>query len=99
MRWSTSCKITTNSRLISNRATEDFSYFTLIRRHDDESSSSLFGIACTRQLDASTLINRPPSVTRSSVQKAVVIITDEPQRFHSVREKLGVVTKAWFAQR
>lgn len=82
------------------RATEDFSYFTL--RHsgsDDRPASSLFGISCTRQLDASTLIDRPPEVTRSTVQKAVVVIADSPQFFGMLRERLSVVTKAWFTQR
>lgn len=82
------------------RATEDFSYFTL--RHEktaDSPATSLFGIACTRQLGADELINRPADVTRSTVQKAVVVISDSPQHFGHLREKLSVVTKAWFAQR
>lgn len=82
------------------RATEDFSYFTL--RYNDGSkgrASSLFGISCTRQMDANTLINRPADVTRSTVQKAVVVIADSPASFGHVREKLSMVTNAWFAQR
>lgn len=62
-------------------------------------ATSLFGIACSRQLDSSLLINRPPEVTRSTVQKAVVVVTDSPQRVGQLREKLSVVTSAWFAQR
>ncbi|KKY22201.1 putative lalv9 family protein [Diplodia seriata] len=84
----------------AHAATEDFSYFTL--RHErtaDSPATSLFGIACTRQLDANELINRPADVTRSVVQKAVVVISDSPQHFGHLREKLSVVTKAWFAQR
>lgn len=86
--------------LTAPRATEDFSYFTL--RHEqtaDSPATSLFGISCTRQLDADKLINRPADVTRSTVQKAVVVISDSPQHFGHLREKLSVVTKAWFAQR
>ena len=81
-------------------SSEDFSYFTL--RHEataDRPPTSLFGISCTRQLDASQLIDRPADVTRSTVQKAVVVIADSPQAFGQVREKLSMVTKAWFAQR
>jgi hypothetical protein len=79
---------------------EDFSYFTLLRPATaTEPAASLFGISCTRQLDASQLINRPADVTRSTVQKAVVVIADSPQFFGMLRERLGMVTHAWFAQR
>lgn len=67
-------------------------------RTDDEPARSLFGISCTRQLDASQLINRPADVTRSTVQKAVVVIADNPQFFGMLRERLSIVTSAWFAQ-
>lgn len=50
-------------------------------------------------MDASQLLNRPADVTRSTVQKAVVVIADSPQSFGMLRERLGVVTSAWFAQR
>lgn len=82
-------------------STEDFSYFTL--RHEkggrDGKPTSLFGISCTRQLDANELINRPSDVTRSTVQKAVVVIAGSPGAFGHVRERLSVVVKAWFDQR
>lgn len=81
-------------------STEDFSYFTL--RHSataDSPATSLFGISCTRQLDAAKLRVRPKDVTRSTVQKAVVVISDSPQFFGMVREKLASVTAAWFRQR
>ncbi|KAK3398807.1 transport protein Avl9-domain-containing protein [Sordaria brevicollis] len=87
----------------AHAATEDFSYFTLLRpavpSDPSTSATSLFGISCTRQMDASALLNRPADVTRSTVQKAVVIIADSPQYFGMLRERLSVVTKAWFAQR
>ncbi|KAK7561334.1 transport protein Avl9-domain-containing protein [Phyllosticta citricarpa] len=83
----------------AHATTEDFSYFTLRREATlDGPATSLFGISCTRQLDANDLVNRPAEVTRSTVQKAVVVITDSPQHFGYLREKLSVVTKAWFAQ-
>lgn len=50
-------------------------------------------------MDASLLIDRPPDVTRSTVQKAVVVIADNPQSFGTVKERLSVVTHAWFDQR
>ncbi|KAL3418375.1 cytoplasm protein (transporter Avl9) [Phlyctema vagabunda] len=84
----------------AHAATEDFSYFTLLKpARDGKPATSLFGISCTRQMDATALINRPADVTRSTVQKAVVVIADSPQFFGMLRERLGVVTSAWFAQR
>ncbi|RYP55834.1 hypothetical protein DL771_012301 [Monosporascus sp. 5C6A] len=84
----------------AHAATEDFSYFTLLRPATaDAPPTSLFGISCTRQIDASQLLVRPFEVTRSTVQKAVVVIADSPQSFGMLRERLSVVTKAWFAQR
>ena len=50
-------------------------------------------------MDAASLLNRPADVTRSTVQKAVVIIADSPQYFGMLRERLSVVTSAWFAQK
>jgi len=65
----------------------------------EEEESSVFGISCTQQLDASKLLFRSDDVTRSAVQKAVVALTDRPEEFGRLREKLSVVTRAWFAQR
>lgn len=50
-------------------------------------------------MDASQLHNRPADVTRSTVQKALVAIADSPQFFGQLREKLSMVTGAWFAQK
>ncbi|ESZ95683.1 hypothetical protein SBOR_3903 [Sclerotinia borealis F-4128] len=84
----------------AHTSAEDFSYFTLLRpARGNLPPTSLFGISCTQQMDASILLNRPAEVTRSTVQKAVVVIADSPQFFGLLRERLGVVTKAWFAQR
>jgi hypothetical protein len=84
----------------AHASTEEFSYFTLRKKETETApATSLFGIACSRQLDSNLLINRPADVTRSTVQKAVVVITDTPQSVGQLREKLSVVTSAWFAQR
>ncbi|KAJ5247521.1 hypothetical protein N7468_002504 [Penicillium chermesinum] len=90
----------TRMRRVWDRSTEEFSYFTLRQKETPGvPARSLFGIACSRQIDSKLLINRPPEVTRSTVQKAVVVVTDSPQRVGQLREKLSVVTSAWFAQR
>ncbi|KAF3918685.1 hypothetical protein AA313_de0206689 [Arthrobotrys entomopaga] len=79
---------------------QDFSYFTLKREaRGDKPSCSLFGISCTMQLDARLLKEKSAEVTRSTVQKAVVVITDSPVYFGHLREQLVMVTSAWFAQR
>ncbi|PWW73153.1 hypothetical protein C7212DRAFT_218356 [Tuber magnatum] len=44
---------------------EDFSYFTL-KHTTPTGPTTLFGISCTRQLDASELTDRPSDVTRST---------------------------------
>ena len=88
--------------------TEEFSYFTLVHKGKKEKDgekgaaeeeTSVFGISCTQQLDASKLLFKSEDVTRSAVQKAVVALTDRPGEFGRLREKLSVVTRAWFAQR
>ncbi|KAI9672477.1 MAG: late secretory pathway protein avl9 [Caeruleum heppii] len=84
----------------AHASTEDFSYFTLRQTATaTRAATSLFGMSCTRQVDASTLKERPADVTRSTVQKAVVIIVDSPHAFGPIRERLSMVTRAWFAQR
>ena len=78
---------------------EDFSYFTL-KHTTPTGPTTLFGISCTRQLDASQLADKPADVTRSTVQKAVVVIADSPTFFFShLKQQLSAVTTAWFAQR
>ncbi|WVQ66747.1 uncharacterized protein L199_004938 [Kwoniella botswanensis] len=84
---------------------EDYSYFHCTYTPsggqvptDVPSSQTLFGISCNRQLASSELTRRPSDVTRSMVQKAVVVIASQPV-FGPIRDKLGVVTRAYFAQR
>lgn len=62
--------------------------------------TTLFGISCTRQLDSRQLIERSAEVTRSTVQKAVVVIAESPTFFFGhLKQQLSAVTQAWFAQR
>jgi len=77
---------------------EDWSYFTLLDKGSGMPSTSLFGIACTRQIAASKLKRKSVDVTRSTVQKAVVVVTDATGRVAELRETLGAVTAAWFGQ-
>lgn len=86
----------------AHQSEEEFSYFSLVhkaREGKDVEPTSVFGISCIHQMDSAALIYRPEDVTRSAVQKAVVAITDKPQSFSVLREKLSAVTRAWFAQK
>lgn len=75
---------------------EDYSYFHLVP--NSPNPSTIFGISCNRQIAASELLVRDADVTRSTVQKAVVVLASKPV-FGPMRDKLGVVTRALFNQR
>lgn len=78
-------------------AAEDYSYFHLVPS-STPNPSTIFGISCNRQIAAEDLLVKDPDVTRSTVQKAVVVLASEPV-FGPIRDKLGVVTRALFLQR
>lgn len=88
---------------------EDYSYFHCVHKpnlgYKDQdlpnafpSNQTIFGISCNRQIAASDLLIKGEDVTRSTVQKAVVVLASRPV-FGPLRDKLGVVTRAFFAQR
>lgn len=59
-------------------------------------ASTLFGIACTRQIRSDRLKKRSKSVTRSSVQKSVVVVLNGVAGLGELRTRLGMVTEMWF---
>jgi hypothetical protein len=63
-----------------------------------EGASSLFGIACTRQIRSDRLKKRSKSVTRSSVQKSVVVIVSGVAGLGELRTRLGMVVEMWFGK-
>ncbi|EPQ50978.1 hypothetical protein GLOTRDRAFT_141142 [Gloeophyllum trabeum ATCC 11539] len=75
---------------------EDYSYFHLVP--SSPKPTTIFGISCNRQIAASQLLVKDADVTRSTVQKAVVILASKPV-FGLVRDRLGVITRALFDQR
>ncbi|KAF7422495.1 late secretory pathway protein avl9 [Pleurotus ostreatus] len=75
---------------------EDYSYFHLVP--SGRKPTTVFGISCNQQIAASALLVKTPDVTRSTVQKAVVVLASKPV-FGPIRDKLGVITSALFAQR
>ncbi|UZJ53576.1 hypothetical protein CBS101457_002896 [Exobasidium rhododendri] len=79
----------------SHQSDEDFCYFHLISKA--LSNATIFGISCNRQIASSQLTVKGKEVTRSTVQKAIVVLARDPV-FGPIKEKLGVVTRAFFAQ-
>ncbi|KZV93459.1 hypothetical protein EXIGLDRAFT_835646 [Exidia glandulosa HHB12029] len=75
---------------------EDYSYFHLVP--SSPNPTTVFGISCHRQIATADLIERDDDMTRSTVQKAVVVLASKPL-FGPIRDKLGVVTHAFFEQR
>ncbi|KAH6581903.1 hypothetical protein BASA61_008791 [Batrachochytrium salamandrivorans] len=84
----------------AHASTEEFIYFHLppVPSWTKYPQSTLFGLACFRQIDAKDLLNKTADVTRTKVQKAVVVLASQPI-LGSIRSKLGLVTQAFFAQR
>lgn len=83
----------------AHSSTEEFSYFTLLSKGTSQNpDTTLFGISCTRQIRSDKLKIKSAEVTRSFVQKAVVIIVDRPSTLGHTRERLAAITAAWFAQ-
>ncbi|KLO05626.1 hypothetical protein SCHPADRAFT_1002797 [Schizopora paradoxa] len=75
---------------------EDYSYFHLVPASPHP--TTIFGISCNRQIKSADLLVKDEEVTRSTVQKAVVVLAAKPF-FGPIRDKLGVVTRALFDQR
>ncbi|KAJ6508335.1 transport protein Avl9-domain-containing protein [Mycena sanguinolenta] len=75
---------------------EDYSYFHLVP--SGPNPTTIYGISCNQQIAASALLVKMPDVTRSTVQKAVVVLASKPI-FGPIRDKLGVVTTALFNQK
>ncbi|KAI0317619.1 transport protein Avl9-domain-containing protein [Amylostereum chailletii] len=75
---------------------EDYSYFHLVPTTPNP--STIFGISCNRQIATSTLLVKEPDMTRSTVQKAVVVLASKPV-FGPIRDRLGVITLALFEQK
>ncbi|KAJ3388037.1 late secretory pathway protein avl9 [Lobulomyces angularis] len=84
----------------AHATTEEFIYFHLppVPYWDDIYQTTVFGLACYRQIPANELINKTADITRSTVQKAVVVLATQPM-LGSVRSKLGMVTEALFQQK
>lgn len=54
---------------------EDYSYFHLLLPL--MADSTIFGVSCNRQISSSQLLNKGKEVTRSTVQKAIVVLASK----------------------
>ncbi|QLL31981.1 hypothetical protein HG536_0C01490 [Torulaspora globosa] len=93
---------------------ETFTYFTLLfnekKRCSPENGAcelpedeledytTYFAISCSRQIRSDDLIQKDDDITRSTVQKAIVVISRQPI-FGQIKDKLSLVTNAFFLQR
>ncbi|AAS54311.1 AGL180Wp [Eremothecium gossypii ATCC 10895] len=92
---------------------ETFTYFTLLYdegRHrglngideveedNVDECTTLFAISCSRQIKSEELLKKGVEVTRSTVQKSLVVISRVPI-FGQIKDKLSIVTNALFLQR
>lgn len=59
----------------------DYSYFHLLC--DVSPTSTVFGISCNRQMASDEVQNKGKDVTRSTVQKAIVVLASKVARIHS----------------
>ncbi|QLQ82388.1 hypothetical protein HG537_0H01500 [Torulaspora globosa] len=93
---------------------ETFTYFTLLFNEKKRCSpqngvselpedeledyTTYFAISCSRQIRSEDLIQKDDDITRSTVQKAIVVISKQPI-FGQIKDKLSLVTNAFFLQR
>ncbi|ANB12003.1 Avl9p [Sugiyamaella lignohabitans] len=69
----------------------------IIEQSDFKNVTTLFGISCNRQIKTEELKHVTDDITRSTVQKSVVVVARKPI-FGPIKEKLAVVTRAYFIQ-
>uniref|UniRef100_A0A1I8J4S2 UDENN domain-containing protein n=1 Tax=Macrostomum lignano TaxID=282301 RepID=A0A1I8J4S2_9PLAT len=75
---------------------QDHVYFVLPSLTDRE--RSVFCVACYRQIDSDKLVSKSEDVTRSSVQKSVVVVSRAPL-FGAIRQRLSHVAESYFELR
>lgn len=69
---------------------------------DPRHLKTLFGCSCVRQVKTSDLTEeereRNKDITRSIVQKAIVVITRKQPIFTKIKDKLSIIAKSYFQQ-
>ncbi|EGW30050.1 uncharacterized protein SPAPADRAFT_73466 [Spathaspora passalidarum NRRL Y-27907] len=83
------------------RSVDDFQDLNSFKG-DPRYIKTLFGCSCVRQVKTSDLKQeereRNKDITRSIVQKAIVIIVRKQPIFTKIKEKLSIITKTYFQQ-
>ncbi|CAD5221296.1 unnamed protein product [Bursaphelenchus xylophilus] len=79
-----------------NSPNGDTVYFTLPSSED--SRCTVFGIACYKHIDSKKLLQKEADVTRSHVQKSVVVLSRIPL-YGNLRAKLELITEAYFNEK
>ncbi|RWS14232.1 late secretory pathway protein AVL9-like protein [Dinothrombium tinctorium] len=72
---------------------KDTIYFTL--PHPYKHGTTVFGVSCYRQIDAEKLTNKSSDVTRGTVQKSVVVLSELPL-FGLISCKCEMITSVYF---
>lgn len=80
----------------SHQSHEGLCLFHLAAPHTRR-TGTVYGLACNRQVDASQLTVRDASMTRATVQKAVVVLASAPV-FAPVKQKLAIITRVYLSQ-
>lgn len=79
----------------SHNFDEDTAYFHLPSLHD--STETIYGISCYRQIPLEKIINRTPDMTRSTIQKSVCVLSTLPLYGH-IQVKMSLITHAYFEE-
>ena len=77
---------------------EDTIYFHLPPRTHFSSQSTVYGVSCYRQISAHLLKRRDIDVTRETVQKSVVVLSQLPV-YGILHAKLKMITEAYFEEK
>ena len=63
----------------------------------DDPRKTVFGISCFRQIEADKILNKDASITRTTVQKAVCVLSRLPLYGH-IEVKMSLITEAFFRE-
>nr|CAB3224799.1 late secretory pathway protein AVL9 homolog [Phallusia mammillata] len=77
---------------------EDTIYFHLPPREHYEKQTTVFGVSCYRQISSDLLKRKDADITRGTVQKSVVVLSQKPL-YGILNAKLHMITQAYFEEK
>ena len=77
---------------------EDTIYFHLPPRSHYEKQTTVFGVSCYRQIPSNLLKRKDADVTRGTVQKSVVVLSQKPL-YGILHAKLQMITQVYFEEK